>query len=632
MTHSRRWLAYVASLLVSGFLYMGFVAAEPGEPKTPAQPAQDFELPKVLKEHGSPATVEELRAIEKHVQKVLDKVMPAVVGLRVGPGQGSGVIVKEDGFILTAGHVSGTPNQNAQVVMPNGKVHKGKSLGKNGGIDSGMMKILDEGKYPHLEMGKSSDLKVGQWVVAIGHPGGFRPNRTPVVRVGRILVVNQFLIRTDCTLVGGDSGGPLFDMQGRVIGIHSRIGGLAITENIHVPIDTFVQTWDKLAKGEAWGGQLGQTENVKGAGGKVVFEKKDSFTKEDPTDVSPKDQTQNSHFKPYTFRMKPGHTYTIDLISGDKGGKKLDTFLKLQHPDGKQIAEDDDGGGFPHSRIVYKAIVEGDYKIIATSFEPNQTGPFTLKISDADFVDAIVSGKVDVLRTIKMPQPAVMTQIEKFDAVKVPLHINAIVVDAKGQPLANAELTVTWEKGSKTFKSNNDGVVRWPLAKDKYRKLAMALPADTKALVALTDAQGQSIGLKFLQDPAEEKVKSAGGKVVKTFNGTIAKTDPFDVEKEKCFRHIHEFKFEVGKTYTLDLVSDDFDAYLRVENDDKGKIAEDDDGAGWLNSRIVFTPKENEAGICRLVVTTCDPGQIGVYRLTIRETEAKKAEPKEEKK
>src|SRR5205807_4246056 len=99
------------------------------------------------------------------------------------------------------------------------------------------------------------------WCVVTGHPGGFRPGRSPVVRVGRILELNltspRAYLRTDCTLVGGDSGGPLFDMHGRVIGIHSRIGG-SITANLHVPVDTYRETWDRLVKGERWGGGIGR--------------------------------------------------------------------------------------------------------------------------------------------------------------------------------------------------------------------------------------------------------------------------------------------------------------------------------------------------------------------------------------
>jgi serine protease Do len=59
---------------------------------------------------------------------------------------------------------------------------------------------------------------------------------------------------TDCPLMAGDSGGPLFDSQGRLIGIHSRISDPVIA-NYHVPVDTYRDTWDRLAKGESWGGE-----------------------------------------------------------------------------------------------------------------------------------------------------------------------------------------------------------------------------------------------------------------------------------------------------------------------------------------------------------------------------------------
>jgi serine protease Do len=98
-------------------------------------------------------------------------------------------------------------------------------------------------------------LKKGAWCLAIGHPNGFQTGRSPVVRLGRVLETNKSFLRSDCTLVGGDSGGPLFDMTGKVIGIHSRIGN-PITANIHVPVDTYRESWDRLAKGEVWGNTL----------------------------------------------------------------------------------------------------------------------------------------------------------------------------------------------------------------------------------------------------------------------------------------------------------------------------------------------------------------------------------------
>lgn len=223
---------------------------KPAEPKKPAVDVR------------APESVEELRALQDKVRAVVKKVSAATVGIRIGASSGSGVIVSEDGYVLTAGHVAGEPDKPCTLLLSDGSTVRAKTLGVNRGIDSGMIKISEEGKkWAFAEMGESKSLQKGQWVVSIGHPGGYQPGRDPVVRLGRVLNQNDFLIQTDCTLVGGDSGGPLFDLEGKVIGIHSRIGG-PITANIHVPVATYRETWDRLAKGEAWGRGIG------GAGGR----------------------------------------------------------------------------------------------------------------------------------------------------------------------------------------------------------------------------------------------------------------------------------------------------------------------------------------------------------------------------
>src|ERR1043165_9368588 len=107
----RLWIRLVAVLLVGSVVVVAPVSAQPEQnKKTPAA----LKVPAGLNK-PAPETVEDLRDLENHVQKVLEKVMPSVVGVRVGFGQGSGVIVKEDGTILTAGHVSGKPNRTANV-------------------------------------------------------------------------------------------------------------------------------------------------------------------------------------------------------------------------------------------------------------------------------------------------------------------------------------------------------------------------------------------------------------------------------------------------------------------------------------------------------------------------------------
>jgi serine protease Do len=220
----------------------------------PPPPPRDPPLPAALT-RPAPAGVPDLKAIQERVKVVLEKVVPATVGVVIGRAAGSGVIVSPDGDVLTAGHVSGEPDRPVTLFLSDGRRVKGKSLGNNRGIDSGMIKITDKSDkpWPFVALGDSTKLEPGTWCVAVGHPGGFKPGRTPVVRVGRVLTANPSLIRTDCALVGGDSGGPLCDMYGRVIGIHSRVGP-SMESNIHVPVDTYKVTWDRLAKGETWGG------------------------------------------------------------------------------------------------------------------------------------------------------------------------------------------------------------------------------------------------------------------------------------------------------------------------------------------------------------------------------------------
>lgn len=205
----------------------------------------------------APKTIAELRAMETKVQELSQKVIPATVGVRVGAAQGSGVVIDNEGHVLTAAHVCGEPNRDVVFLFPDGKRAKGKTLGVNRGIDAGLMKITDEGDWSHVEMGSWDSVKTGQWVLAVGHPGGYDKSRGAVVRLGRVLSKRNGALGTDCTLVGGDSGGPLFNMDGKVVGIHSRIGG-SLTSNIHVPIYTFDETWDRLVAADDWGGAFGR--------------------------------------------------------------------------------------------------------------------------------------------------------------------------------------------------------------------------------------------------------------------------------------------------------------------------------------------------------------------------------------
>lgn len=206
--------------------------------------------------HGREAsrTLQDLAKLEAKVEAVAAKVMPATVALlaeKTG-SSGSGVVTTADGLVLTAAHVvHGTAEM--VVVFPDGKQVPGKVLGANYSKDIAMVQITANGPWPFVERGTSKPLEAGDWVIGLGHSAGFDPGRTPPVRFGRVISKGPGnFLTTDCTLIGGDSGGPLFDLDGKIVGIHSNIGEALINNN-HAGIDGFREDWDRLLAGEGWG-------------------------------------------------------------------------------------------------------------------------------------------------------------------------------------------------------------------------------------------------------------------------------------------------------------------------------------------------------------------------------------------
>jgi serine protease Do len=162
--------------------------------------------------------------------------------------------------VLTAAHVVGRAGRRAWGELPDGRRLRGRSLGANHDVDGGMIQIDSPPKdLPFAPISQGAELQPGEWVVTIGQPGGIIEDRAPPVRFGRVLFCGDGILCSDCELVGGDSGGPLFNMKGEVVGIHSSIGPM-VTHNFHVPITAFRKSWDRLVAGEVWGGRFDDDE------------------------------------------------------------------------------------------------------------------------------------------------------------------------------------------------------------------------------------------------------------------------------------------------------------------------------------------------------------------------------------
>lgn len=209
---------------------------------------------------GPPKTAAHLRLLQRQVRRVVAAGRPVTVAVEMNDSVGSGVIISPDGLVLTAGHVCVEPNRQVWVRFPDNTRVKARSLGVNHRLDSGMVQITAEppetdgdgpGEWPFVPLAEG-ELRPGEWVVGLGQPNGFVAGRAPPVRLGRVLYAKEDTINTDATLVGGDSGGPLLNLRGEVVGIHSKIGE-AITSNFHVPVSAYRREWERLLAGRLTG-------------------------------------------------------------------------------------------------------------------------------------------------------------------------------------------------------------------------------------------------------------------------------------------------------------------------------------------------------------------------------------------
>ena len=193
-----------------------------------------------------PRNTADLRAIQDAAARVADHLTRCTVGIQLGPAHASGVIVSKDGYVLTAAHVVARPGLAVQIRLWNGRQVAGRTLGMNPDVDGGLIRITSRRTWSHVPLVPRSEApKPGDWCLALGHPGGYHPDRSAPVRLGRVISADDYVIRSDCPIQGGDSGGALFDLEGRVTGIHSRISE-DLTVNLHVPSATFQDTWDQL--------------------------------------------------------------------------------------------------------------------------------------------------------------------------------------------------------------------------------------------------------------------------------------------------------------------------------------------------------------------------------------------------
>ena len=178
----------------------------------------------------------------KVIVAAVSKIMPSVMSIeteyktkggRLASAQGSGFVLAPDGFLLTNNHVVRTASRIRAVRASTGTRFKAEIVGTDADTDLAVLRI-NSMALPYAELGDSEKLSVGELVIAIGSPLGFRSTVTTGIvsalarsfktTTGRII---QDLIQTDTALNPGNSGGPLVDSDGRVVGINTAMMAFA---------------------------------------------------------------------------------------------------------------------------------------------------------------------------------------------------------------------------------------------------------------------------------------------------------------------------------------------------------------------------------------------------------------------
>ncbi|HEX8978248.1 MAG TPA: DegQ family serine endoprotease [Parasulfuritortus sp.] len=192
-----------------------------------------------------------------------DSAMPGYGRSLPMRGEGSGFIISPDGYILTNAHVVADADV-VTVKLSDRREFRAKVIGSDSATDVALIKI-DAKNLPQVSIGDPSKLKVGEWVLAVGEPFGFENSVTAgiVSAKGRALPQDNFVpfIQTDAAVNPGNSGGPLFNMDGQVVGINSQIvskSGGFMGLSFAIPIDVAMNVVDQIkAHGKVIHGRLG---------------------------------------------------------------------------------------------------------------------------------------------------------------------------------------------------------------------------------------------------------------------------------------------------------------------------------------------------------------------------------------
>ncbi|MEM8885234.1 MAG: trypsin-like peptidase domain-containing protein, partial [Planctomycetota bacterium] len=179
--------------------------------------------------------LEMVRRMEGKRIELAQRLAPTVCAVFKGQGGGSGVIITEDGLVLSNFHVTGL-DAEMRIGLNDNRIHPAAVLGIDPSGDLSLLRLKEDRKWPYSKLGDSDVLRQGDWVYAMGNPFLLATDFTPTITLGIVSGINRYqpgsirgqllypdCIQTDASINPGNSGGPLFNFKGEVVGINGRV-------------------------------------------------------------------------------------------------------------------------------------------------------------------------------------------------------------------------------------------------------------------------------------------------------------------------------------------------------------------------------------------------------------------------
>ncbi len=300
--------------------------------------------------------------------RVYKSASPAVVSIQSARGNGSGSIIDSKGLVLTNAHVvRGATTVN--VILSDQRRFRGVVIASSRNPDLAVIRL--EGvttSLPTIQIASSSGIQVGQRAFAIGNPfGRFAGTLTTgiISRIDR----DRKLLQTDAALNPGNSGGPLLNSRGELVGVNTAIFTTNSTNSgigLAIEADTVKQFIAAVRQGTIANNPAPNIANpsVLALDGNAIAA---VLTASDST------LPDGSYYKAYQFQGQAGQSVVIEMR-----GNGIDPYLVLFDATGRKVAEDDDGGGGKNARLIVTLPSTGRYTLYANSYEVGQTGSFTI--------------------------------------------------------------------------------------------------------------------------------------------------------------------------------------------------------------------------------------------------------------